>query len=260
MENNNTNYIQKPIFDGELESAEYEAVVVKATPMEAKGTMPASIRVMFKIEFPTCVAFVSGFINQTFKSGDKTSNWLKNLGVATMDNRVPVEQLKGKKCRIYVVPGKKAFSVKLGKEIQYHKILSLTPMNKVIPNVMSATQPAQQVPTQAPVQMVQPTMPVQQPVQQNPFLQQQTPAVKPVYAVPQANYAQPVQQPQVQPVQQPQVAPSIAAQLAQFAQPSQPVQTAPQPVQPTVQTAPKAEPVQPAVQQPLPTQPVSLDF
>ena len=132
MENNNTNYIQKPIFDGELESAEYEAVVVKATPMEAKGTMPASIRVMFKIEFPTCVAFVSGFINQTFKSGDKTSNWLKNLGVATMDNRVPVEQLKGKKCRIYVVPGKKACSVKLGKEIQYHKILSLTPMNKVI--------------------------------------------------------------------------------------------------------------------------------
>ena len=229
MENNNTNYIQKPIFDGELESAEYEAVVVKATPMEAKGTMPASIRVMFKIEFPTCVAFVSGFINQTFKSGDKTSNWLKNLGVATMDNRVPVEQLKGKKCRIYVVPGKKAFSVKLGKEIQYHKILSLTPMNKVIPNVMGATQPAQQAPAQAPVQMVQPTMPVQQPVQQNPFLQQQAPAIRPVYVVPQANYAQPVQ-------------------------------PAPQPVQPTMQSAPKAEPVQPAVQQPLPTQPVSLDF
>ena len=260
MENNNTNYIPKPIFDGELESAEYEAVVVKATPMEAKGTMPASIRVMFKIEFPTCVAFVSGFINQTFKSGDKTSNWLKNLGLAIIDNSFSFEQLKGKKCRIYVVPGKKAFSVKLGKEIQYHKILSLTPMNKVIPNVMSATQPAQQAPTQAPVQMVQPTMPVQQPVQQNPFLQQQTPAVKPVYVVPQANYAQPVQQPQVQPVQQPQVAPSMAAQLAQFAQPSHPVQPVPQTVQPTVQTAPKAEPVQPAVQQPLPTQPVSLDF
>ena len=260
MENNNTNYIQKPIFDGELESAEYEAVVVKATPIEAKGTMPASIRVMFKIEFPTCVAFVSGFINQTFKSGDKTSNWLKNLGVATMDNRVPVEQLKGKKCRIYVVPGKKAFSVKLGKEIQYHKILSLTPMNKVIPNVMGTTQPAQQTPTQAPVQMVQPTMPVQQPVQQNPFLQQQAPSIRPAYVVPQANYAQPVQQPKVQPVQQPQVAPSMAAQLAQFAQPSQAVQPAPQTVQPTVQATPKAEPVQPAVQQPLPTQPVSLDF
>lgn len=258
---NNSNYIQKPIFDGELESAEYEAVVVKATPMEAKGTMPASIRVMFKIDFPTCVSFVSGFINQTFKSGDKTSNWLKNLGVVTMDNRVPIEQLKGKKCHIYIVPGKKAFSAKLGKEIQYYKILSLTPMNKVIPNVMSATQPAQQAPVQAPVQMVQPTMPVQQPVQQNPFLQQQVPAAQPVYATPQANYAQPVQQPQVQqPVQQPQVTQSMAAQLAQFAQPAQVVQPAPQPVQPTVQATPKAEPVQPAVQQPLPTQPVSLDF
>ena len=86
MENNNTNYIQKPIFDGELESAEYEAVVVKATPMEAKGTMPASIRVMFKIEFPTCVAFVSGFINQTFKSVNTLIKSFLTLKIASFLN------------------------------------------------------------------------------------------------------------------------------------------------------------------------------
>lgn len=233
MTNTNTNYIQKPIFDGLLEQREYDAVLIKVTPMEAKGNMPQSLRVMFKIDFPECVAFVSGFMNQFFKSGDKTSTWLKNLGVIATSNQVPVDQLKGKRCRIYVTPGNKVWSPKLNKEVQYHKIMALTPANSVVPQVIQ--QPVQQ-PAQPQVMPTQVQQPVAQPVYAQPMTQtvQNNPFVQPVQNV------APVQQP----VMQPQVT-SMAEQLAKFATPVQ--QPAPQPV---------AQPVS----QPLPVTPVSLDF
>lgn len=236
MVNSNTNYVQKPIFDGLLEQREYDAVLIKVTPMEARGNMPPSLRVMFKIDFPECVAFVSGFMNQFFKPGDKTSTWLKNLGVVATGNQVPVDQLKGKRCRIYVTPGNKVWSQNLNKEIQYHKIMALTPASSVVPQVI-ATNTQQQ--TQAMQTMVMPTQvqqPVAQPVYTKPMTQpiQNNPFVQPVQTV--AQVQQPVMQPQ---------ATSMAEQLAKLATPVQ---------QPTQQ--PVAQPVS----QPLPVTPVSLDF
>lgn len=260
--NTNTNYEQKQIFDGLLEQSEYEAVIVKAVPMDPKPNMPPSIRVMFKIDFPECVAFVSGFMNQTFKSGDKTAVWLKNLGIEPADNRTPIEQLKGKKCRIYVTPGKKVWSANLNKEIQYHKIGALTPLNKVLPSV---TKPQVQQANYN-VGMVNTSAPVQQPIQQNPFInsvqqpnvggftQQQRSVAEQLAGFTQPVSQQPMNtfvQPQVQPMVQPMVQPVTP-------QPVQPVQ---QPVQQVQQPVQVAQPVvQQPVQQPLPTQPVNLDF
>lgn len=245
MENSQNN--RKPIYDGILEQGEYPATVCKVTPIPANGQLPPSIRVMFILEFPTCVSFVSGFINQQFQAGDKTSVWLKNLGVTPTSNITPMDQLVGKKCRIYIEPGKRVFSNNLQKEIQYYKIKALTAANKTVPVPAMATQ--------APAPVVQQPVQVQQAYQQpvvntatpNPFRQAQVaqpqpvqqvvpqvqpqynaPVAQPVYTAPQANYAQPVQQ--------------VA----------QPVAT--QPVQPVVQQA---------VAQPLPTVTVSateLDF
>lgn len=253
MENQNTNYIQKPIYDGLLPQQEYDAVLVKATVQEPRPNMPQSVRVMFKIDFPETVAFVSGFMNLNFKSGDKTATWLKNLGITATNGVVPVEQLKGKRCKLYVTPGKKVWSANLNKEIQYHKIAALTPANSVIPQAIKPApvqQPVQAMPTQVPVQ---PTVqPMTQPVQNNPFVAQAVPAAQPVYATPQVA---PVQQQPVQP-QQYQVPQgnSMAAQLAKLSQPQQ------VPVQPT-QASVQVAPVQQPVAQPLPTTPdVSLDF
>lgn len=266
MTNQNTqNQQRKPIFYGDLPQAEYDAVLVKVTPMAPRPNMTPSVKVDFLIDFPEAVAFVSGFMNQTFKSGDKTAIWLKNLGITALNGVTPIDQLKGKKCKIYVVPGKKVFSQKYGKEIQYYKVEALTPANSVIPQVISA--PQAQVVQPAPVQqvaqpVVQPVVqPMTQPVANNPFVTQTVPAAQPVYAVPQA-------QPTVQP--QPVVVPqgnNMAAQLAQVAQQAQQAQATPAvnysapaqavPVQPApVQPAPVAQPVA----QPLPSTTVSLDF
>lgn len=260
---NTQNQQRKPIFYGDLPQAEYDAVLVKVTPMAPKPNMTPSVKVDFLIDFPEAVAFVSGFMNQTFKSGDKTATWLKNLGISAPNGITPLDQLKGKKCKIYVVPGNKVFSQKYGKEIQYYKIAALTPANSVVPQVIGSA-PQAQVAQPAPVQqvaqpVVQPVVqPMTQPVANNPFVTQTVPAAQPVYAVPQA-------QPTVQP--QPVVVPqgnNMAAQLAQVAQqaqatpavnysaPAQAVPVQPAPVQP----APVAQPVA----QPLPNTTVSLDF
>ena len=127
MTNQNTENTRKPVFQGDLPQQEYDAVVVKAELMAQNGTLPPSVRVTFLIDFPETVAFVSGFMNQTFKSGDKTATWLKNLGIAVQGNVTPIDQLRGKHCKIYVVPGKKAWSQKLGREVTYPKIAALTP-------------------------------------------------------------------------------------------------------------------------------------
>lgn len=253
MENSQNN--RKPIYDGILEQGEYPATVCKATPLPANGQLPPSIRVMFILEFPTCVSFVSGFINQQFQAGDKTSVWLKNLGVVPTSNITPVDQLVGKKCRIYIEPGKRVFSNNLQKEIQYYKIKALTSANKTVPVPTMATQ--------APVPTVQQPVQVQQAYQQpvvnaqapNPFRQAQAvqpqpvqapvPQIQPIYAVPQNGtvvnpnpYANTYQ------------APNVA---------TAPVQAVPQQVaQPVVQPV-----VQQAVAQPLPTVKVNeseLDF
>lgn len=261
MTNQNTQYPQKPVFYGELPQQEYDAVIVKATPVAPKPNMTPSINVLFLIDFPESVAFVSGFMNQTFKSGDKTSTWLKNLGIVPTSNVTPIDQLKGKRCKIYVTPGKKLYSQKYGRELQYHKIMALTPANSVIPSAVAPAQApvAQPAPVQQPVQPV--VQPMTQPVVNNPFVTQTVPAAQPVYAGPQA-------QPTVQP--QPVVVPqgnNMAAQLAQVAQQAQQAQATPAvnysapaqavPVQPApVQPAPVAQPVA----QPLPKTTVSLDF
>ena len=245
MENSQNN--RKPIYDGILEQGEYPATVCKATPLPANGQLPPSIRVMFILEFPTCVSFVSGFINQQFQAGDKTSVWLKNLGVVPTSNITPVDQLVGKKCRIYIEPGKRVFSNNLQKEIQYYKIKALTSANKTVPVPTMATQ--------APVPTVQQPVQVQQAYQQpvvnaqapNPFRQAQVvqpqpvqapaPQIQPIYAVPQGGvvlnpdpYAytyqapndatnpaqavpQQVAQPKVQPVLQPVVQQAVAQPL-----------------------------------------------
>lgn len=264
MTNQNTQYPQKPVFYGELPQQEYDAVIVKATPVAPKPNMTPSINVLFLIDFPESVAFVSGFMNQTFKSGDKTSTWLKNLGIVPTSNVTPIDQLKGKRCKIYVTPGKKLYSQKYGRELQYHKIMALTPANSVIPSAVAPAQApvAQPAPVQQPVQPVaQPVVqPMTQPVANNPFMNQPVtqpvaqPAIQPVYATPQV---------QPQPVVIPQ-GNNMAAQLAQVAQqaqatpavnynaPAQAVPVQPAPVQP----APVAQPVA----QPLPKTTVSLDF
>lgn len=258
MTNQNTENTRKPIFQGELPQQEYDAVVVRAELMPQNGTLPPSVRVTFLIDFPETVAFVSGFMNQTFKSGDKTATWLKNLGIAAQGNVTPVEQLKGKHCKLYITPGKKAWNQKLGREVTYPKIAALTPANSVIPQ---AVQPAQvQQPMAQPVyatpqaNVVQPVVrPMTQPVQNNPFVNQtvvpQTQTVAPqTYSVPQGN--------------------SMAAQLAQVAQTavqSSVTQPVPQQIQQQVAQSVQAQPVQPApvaqpVAQPLPNTTVSLDF
>ena len=252
MENSQNN--RKPIYDGILEQGEYPATVCKATPLPANGQLPPSIRVMFILEFPTCVSFVSGFINQQFQAGDKTSVWLKNLGVVPTSNITPIDQLVGKKCRIYIEPGKRVFSNNLQKEIQYYKIKALTSANKTVPVPTMATQ--------APAPMVQQPVQVQQTYQQpvvntqapNPFRQAQVvqaqpvqapvPQIQPIYAVPQSGTV--LNNPYANTYQTPKVA-------------TAPVQAIPQQVaQPAVQPV-----VQQAVAQPLPMVKVNeseLDF
>jgi hypothetical protein len=261
---NTQNQQRKPIFYGDLPQAEYDAVLVKVTPMAPKPNMTPSVKVDFLIDFPEAVAFVSGFMNQTFKSGDKTATWLKNLGISAPNGITPLDQLKGKKCKIYVVPGNKVFSQKYGKEIQYYKIAALTPANSVVPQVIGSA-PQAQVAQPAPVQqvaqpVVQPVVqPMTQPVANNPFVAQTVPAAQPVYAVPQA-------QPTVQP--QPVVVPqgnNMAAQLAQVAQTAiqaSATQPVPQQIQQQVAQSLQAQPAPVAqpVAQPLPNTTVSLDF
>lgn len=254
MTNQNEN-TRKPVFQGDLPQQEYDAVVVRAELMAQNGTLPPSVRVTFLIDFPETVAFVSGFMNQTFKSGDKTATWLKNLGIAVQGNVTPIDQLRGKHCKIYVVPGKKAWNQKLGREVTYPKIAALTPANSVIPQAVQPAQPVQQAPVAQPIyatpqaNVVQPVVrPMTQPVQNNPFVNQtvvpQTQTVAPqTYSVPQGN--------------------SMAAQLAQVANQAQattavnysaPAQAVP------VQPAPVQQPVAQPVAQPLPSTTVSLDF
>lgn len=247
MENNQTtNYVQKPVYNGLLPQQEYEAVVVKAVLQEPKMGLPASIRVMFKIDLGTQVAFVSGFINQFFKSGDKTATWVKNLGIVTPGNQVPVDQLKGKRCKIYVVPGKKVWSQNLNQEIQYHKIMALTPISSVIPQVVSQPVQGNVITQTVSSQFQQPVVqqvvaqPMTQPVQNHPFMKQQ-----PVQPVQPVQPAQPVHQPST---------PSIAEQLNRVAYGANTVVQTQQPVQ-------QEQPVvAEAVKQPLPKTAVSLDF
>lgn len=275
---------RKPVYNGLLPTGDYDAVVVKVTPCEARGQMPASLRLMFLIDLPENVAFVSGYINQTFKSNDKTATWLKNLGVVATSNVTPIDQLKGKRCKITVLPGNKVFNQKLGVEVQYHKIHALYPANTVIPQVVGQPQQIQQPVQQVYQQPVVQTQPVAQPVvqsmsqavQNNPFVGQgqavvnqpvNQPAVQPVYAVPQTNYVQPKPQVQPQPVVLPQ-GNNMAAQLAQVAQTAiqaSATQPVPQQIQQQVAQSLQAQPVQPApvaqpVAQPLPSTTVSLDF
>lgn len=264
---NNSKYIEKPIYDGVLEQGEYEAVIVKAVPTAGVGEIPPSIRVMFKLDFESCVAFVSGFMGQTFKSGDKTSNWLKNLGIEPTSNVTPIDMLKGKRCKIYITPNKTVFSEKFGKNVTYYKINALTPINRVLPSMGTPT---------AKVQSTQPTTVYASPVvtpsvgvhpvansslksEDIPFMAQNTTVNIPQQSVaPYPGYATGVTQQPV--IQQPQVQQPVlkqaVAQQPQIQQPvlQQPVAQQPQVQQPVLkQPTVTEQPTVQAVPQPLPT-------
>lgn len=264
---NNSKYIEKPIYDGVLEQGEYEAVIVKAVPTAGVGEIPPSIRVMFKLDFESCVAFVSGFMGQTFKSGDKTSNWLKNLGIEPTSNVTPIDMLKGKRCKIYITPNKTVFSEKFGKNITYYKINALTPINRVLPSMgtpMAKVQSTQPTTAYASPKLV--TNTVAQPVinsslktESNPFMSQGVALNIPQQSVAShPNYTMGVtQQPVMQQsqVQQP-VLKQAVAQQPQIQQPvlQQPVAQQPQVQQPVLkQPTVTEQPTVQAVPQPLPT-------
>lgn len=246
---------RKPIYNGLISDGEYEAVIVKVNEMPPTE-YGVSVRVMFLIDNiqvggTSYVYFVSSFYDKSYKSNSKTARFMTAIG-QDVNGVFPVHgNLVGKKLKIYIQAGPAKYSNKLGREVQYMKVMATNPLNRVIPNPVASL--AQQAPTQQP-SFVQPA-PTQSTVAQ--------PVYTPVQAPVQTTAPQPVIPTQPTPVQQaiPTVPPTNAYQNIPSIAPSfaQPVQTqAPAPAPVPVQTTVAPAQVQQA-EQPLPQQEFTSD-
>lgn len=259
---------RKPIFKGIIGNGEYEAVIVKVEEMPPTDRGVAA-KVLFLIDNivvngTSYVYFVNGFFDKNYKSNTKTAKLVSAIGLESTGILQTKSGMVGKKCKLYVEAGPVKTN-KFGQPVQYMQIKAINPINRVVPNPVSVSAPAQQPSFATPVQ--QPQAPVQQApsfaqpvVLPNNVVNPSFPHVAPSFTVPQAvpqqtqpTFAQPAQVPVI-PTQVPQQQP-IPTQV-----PTQPViSAAPQAVpQPKPQAVPRPEPVvAPApvqqAEQPLPT-------
>lgn len=188
MENNNTQYPQKEVWNNILDNGEYKGKVVKVYFQPAKQSgWSNSYRLLFLIDGLSIngvdyISFVSGFINENYKSGDKTARILQALGCDNLNGHLTkedVDKLISKECRLYLEAGKEVWSQKLNRNVQYMQIVAVNPINRQVPSVVKTAQPKpfiQQTPVQqVPSQFRAPApAPVQQAPAQAPVTQQGT--------------------------------------------------------------------------------------